>query len=288
MVRGKIGVHMQSKYLTTSRGPEIKPKISTRDIITEVAEHTGVSYSVAADVVYAFLHYIRYAAYSTNQRVIIRGFGSFGITKNRSRMYGAHMGTPVIAPDRIKLSLTSNLLEVDRWKSMQSIQKNVLSALGAALKPHSMDLVVCARIADLVISSNPIATTSGSQRLTLIRSWITSMGASPLLPAITTRRDLEDREFNTIRYRLRGHALSSTSFDYIPSILVAASAADDGRDIIFTPSGWSLAALLSKHTETSKLNHEIPENKVQKFGLTIEENCKSLYMAYRATKYGKI
>lgn len=260
------------------------PRISTRTIVKEVARHTGLDYDQASDCIYAFLNIVKFAAFSSDQKVVIRNFGQFVPTKVQGREYGRAVGSPIYIPARIKLTLkASPLVEVDRWKNMLSIQKKVSTALGAKLKPRSMDLSICVRIADLVLSNRPIGELRGKDKIAFIRQWIHAVGASPLLPAPKQRHDEKDRPFHILTYRLCGSERTVGVFDHEVSSMFAAVAVKDKNDILFFDTGWVSAA---DATASSVKDYSKPL-KLNPYGDTPEEQTESLFRAYMAAKYGK-
>jgi hypothetical protein len=260
------------------RGPQNQPKISTRVIIREVARHTGTEYDTVADVVYAFLSYVRYAAMVTDERVVMRGFGAFYPAKIKGRTYGGHLGLSVYHPDRIKLGITSPSLERDKWKNTLLIQKSVASALDAELKPYSMDLSICARIADLVLSNKPINVISGQDKIEFIRQWIYATGASPLLPSANTSEDRKGRKYGLLKFRMSGQTVRALVFDFEPDILFLNLVVKSKRDVVFLRSGW-IPGVRVQNVDTDTLP-------IHDYGRSPEDLCRSMYLAYKMTKYG--
>jgi hypothetical protein len=142
-----------------------------------------------------------------------------------------------------------------------------------------MDLSVCARIAALVLSSKPVNEMKAEDRVKLARELIYAIGASPLLPTVTKREDPEDNPYFILKYRLRGQALNIVLFDPEPNSLYISAAARTRKDLVFLPSGW----LLSKDIKPGR---EIPRDAIQPYGDSLEDQCKSLYLAYKGAKYG--
>ena len=265
--------------------PDLKPehrivfdKISTKRVIREVSNHTKVPYHQTADVVYAFLHYVKYAAFMSDQRVVMRNFGSFHKHKLSAREYGRHVGAPTRRPDRIKLKLTTPVIEESRWKNTQSIQKTVANVLDVALKPSSMDLSVCVRIADLVLSNKPVSTLNPQERKVFTREWIHSVGAAPLLPS-TIVKSVDDRNpCLSLKFRLAGREKRAIVFENNPTEHQTSLISRGVSDILFMPEFW-----ISGVHFYPNVAEEIP---YYPYGVTPEDNCAALFSAYKVAKYG--
>lgn len=269
----------RKEMLVKKRGPEEHPKISTRTIIREIASHTNLKYDEVADVVYAFLHYVKYATLATNQKITIRNFGSFYLTRTKGRVYGKHVGAATFHPDRMKLALTSPLQEVDKWKSTQSIQRSVVNALDVGLRQSSMDLSVCVRIVDLVLTNKPIIELRGEEKIEFARQWAYATGASPLIPSVSEHPDYNNQTYYSVKFRIRGETSSALIFDYEPDSFYVGFSTNNPRDILFFPTGWASSLDLRGIKKDSIMQRP--------YGKTLESQCAELYKAYLVAKYGK-
>ena len=257
----------------------MKPKISAHRIIQEVADHTGLSYHQAADAVYAFLHYVKYTAFLTDRKMMLQHFGHLEHRKFTGRVYSVNTGQGFYKPDTMRLYLKTNSIEVPQWKNTESIHRTVVNALDAALPPGSMDLSVCVRIADLTLSNKPIASLRQQERVEFIRKWILATGASPLLPSARYHGELNDRPFASMKFRLRGKTRVAVVFDFQPDPMAVSLSVSSRHDIVFLPDTWVSA--VHYHPRPSGM---IPSHQ---YGESIEDNCASLYRAYKAVKYGE-
>lgn len=276
--------------LVTKRGPAIGDRVPSSGIIRELSLHTGLTYDQVASAVYGFLHYVKYSPLSRNHAAAIRGFGSFRLSRTKGRVYGKHVGAPTAKPDRMRLVVSTPLMEVDRWKSMQSIQPKILSAQGVEPKQFSMDRAVCARIVDLALSNKPLSLLKGRQKMEMVRQWVYALGVSPLLPVKTRQHDLDDREFHVLRYTLRGTPRVAAVFDFMPDPMFLRTVLRNPRDIAFLPDGWILSRNVIKLGRSIESDDDQDESDAKKslitpYGTDVESQAMSLFLAYRGVKY---
>jgi len=256
-------------------------RLHTHDLIREVSKHTRQPYHIVADVIYGFLAGAKYMASENELRMPVWGAGHFRRTIYKARNY-ATKKLKLRRPDRLKITFNydPNILEIDRWKSMQSLRQKTIAALPAAPKLVSMDLCVAAQIAGLSLSSRQLIHLEGKEKLQFVRGWIKALATSPLLPAKTrtgsySLGDYKDVEFKKFQFRIAGRERSAVVLEKDLDDVRAQFCTDGPEDIIFFPTAWGVP--ISRNGTMVR----IP------YGDTIEQQCVSLFQAYIAVKYGK-
>lgn len=281
-------------------GPrKFSKKLVTSDLVSAVSEQTGLRHRDVTDVIFALLHYIRYATLMTGQRIVLRNAGSFHAKKVWGRVYSQHVDAPRYHPDRMALRYTTALTEVDLCKNMRLIQQNVATALGAEPERFDMDQAVCARIAGLVLSSNPVGTLTETEQENFIRQWVYATGAPPLLATDITRTDHAGQTFRIQPFRLCRETRNAIIFNYVPDSLFLPVVVKTRWDVVFLPQSWIPASRIARFRSRKGLasapspddedfSTTQPENIEVPYGETVEDQAASLFLAYLYTKYGEV
>lgn len=234
---------------------------STQEVISGVASHTGVDRQSVIDVIYAFLHFVKYTALSSERSLSMRNLGVFYLSQERGRVFGSGVGVRKYVGDRIKLAFRSPTLEVQTWKNMQSIQRFVLSAQPADVQLSSMDQSVCARIVALVLTS-PELFKDKSQLKTLAREWAYAAGVGPIRTNVEPATDPYGNPYIALPYRLAGQKLYAVAFE-------------QGIPVLEEQDKCAFFAT----------DHCVVRGKSWTYGDTVEERALALFSAYIATRY---